>query len=138
MQSSADLKNGWQTKHYRKIHKLNSEYNQKSTIKQTIAKQNYPGSVASYDTRPENQILQRRRTHTALNGLCRTHSLILNVIRVLVGSIGREYSPKHRGSYIVLFFSNHTNWMRCRYIDVLFVTQNPRSMPLSSSGSKWR
>jgi len=70
-QSLTDLKNGWQTKHYRKINKLNSEYNPKKHNKANYSKKNYPGSVASYDTRPENQILQRRRTHTALNGLCR-------------------------------------------------------------------
>ena len=40
----------WQTKQQRKIHKLNI-----TQTKQT-AKQNYPGSVASYDTRPGNEM----------------------------------------------------------------------------------
>jgi len=40
----------WQTKQYRKIHKLNTS---KKQTTQNTAEQNYPGSIASYDTRQD-------------------------------------------------------------------------------------
>jgi len=45
----------WQTKQYRKIHKLNTTQKASTTLRNT-AKQNCPGSVASYDTRPGNEV----------------------------------------------------------------------------------
>jgi len=43
-----------QSSQYRKIHKHNTT--QKKQTTQNTAKQNYPGSVASYDTRPGNKM----------------------------------------------------------------------------------
>ena len=43
----------WETKQYRKIHKLNTTQN--IATKLPYNKQNYPGSVASYDTQPGNE-----------------------------------------------------------------------------------